>query len=89
MIALNSLAFEEDLWYAFYLSLLKILQIELQLPRTNGVQFLVQTTMVLVSDEKASCDAHWLSKFSHLTRSMHLSTSTAASNLKLFAKKNT
>ena len=30
MIALNSLAFEEDLWYAFYLSLLKILQIELQ-----------------------------------------------------------
>ena len=30
MIALNSLAFEEDLWYAFYFSLLKILQIELQ-----------------------------------------------------------
>ena len=30
MIALNSLAFEEDLLYAFYFSLLEILQIELQ-----------------------------------------------------------
>ena len=50
MIALNSLAFEEDLLYAFYFSMLEILQIELQ----KGL-FEIQLYFIKIYISKGGC----------------------------------